>query len=295
MASIEQARLEKLLSEAANLNVGDEVLIAFNDEDYWAKVITTNVDNLPNVRYSTREVENGISLDRVKEIKRRPVGLGRKAAQEAEHRLAAMLLQVEDDMPSPALADEGWIGRKVTKDFPGMGAFTGTVQSFDKGLFLVEYSDGDMEEYTQVELLKIVEQHPKTPGRLASDLHPAPCVPNPPSQNPVPMQSIGEAPETPPTSPIYQLMGSESNPVEMEPGGGGPIPTPRPMQYMDDEDIKRISRLRPSEYNTPGELVRKSDVRYDILQNGLYRKMSAKDVARDLPLTLTVLRLCISG
>ena len=49
-----------------------------------------------------------------------------------------------------------YIGRSVSKLFQGQGRFTGEVVRCARGLFTVRYSEGDVEDYTLKELLKIL-------------------------------------------------------------------------------------------------------------------------------------------
>jgi len=61
--------------------------------------------------------------------------------------------------------DPAVIGTHIEKKFPGHGVFKGKVISADNGFYQVQYSDGDEEELSPVELAKLL---PKTAAKAAN-------------------------------------------------------------------------------------------------------------------------------
>ena len=65
-----------------------------------------------------------------------------------------------ETLPQLPLTDpQALVGRKLSKEFPGHGWFSGTVVSYAQQTgFLVEYEDGDTEDLSVVKLLQLLRQ-----------------------------------------------------------------------------------------------------------------------------------------
>lgn len=62
-------------------------------------------------------------------------------------------------------------GTVVHKVFRGFGWYQGEVVSFDGELYKVRYSDGDEEEYEEVELDNVLEEAKKRPAKYPNGTH----------------------------------------------------------------------------------------------------------------------------
>ena len=69
----------------------------------------------------------------------------------------------------PLLRPEALVGRRVSKHFPGFGRFAGKVvaQGGELG-YSVEYEDGDTEDLSQEDVLRLLQAPPKQPAKQPS-------------------------------------------------------------------------------------------------------------------------------
>ena len=69
----------------------------------------------------------------------------------------------------PLLHPEALVGRRVSKHFPGFGRFEGTVvqQGVELG-YSVEYQDGDTEDLSQEDVLRLLQPPAKPPAKQPS-------------------------------------------------------------------------------------------------------------------------------
>jgi hypothetical protein len=96
--------------------------------------------------------------------KRRTVSYKEVSEKEGDGEKSVVVVVVDDAVPASATAQEKekaggpFLHRAVSKEFPGLGFFSGTVTAFDASeqLWMVTYTDGDTEEFKEAELLPLL-------------------------------------------------------------------------------------------------------------------------------------------